>query len=281
MNNKQLYKLTESGIQEIIKNKINREDLIAFLNKKLNEDSIDTYRDLLDLGSNVEVPSNFQIAMRDKYVYDMVLALLYEEALSIKNAKDIIDENPLIYKSIFEKMIILEYNLFSLDITETAEQPIEFNEKRYIRDYVVNIYYGNPELVSYKNLENVYAEIDSLNISIPDELKSLDTYFGKYSIIRLNNQEAHIEGDKVALYSFLINYNIENKEFIRKHYGLYNGYYIKKENGLEKKIYLSSLKDIPILYYGNYALSEDADFLNIREYLENYHTALIKRTINY
>lgn len=274
-HNKQIYYLTESNIQELIKNKIKKNDLKAYFDLILTEDSIDIYRELLELDNDNE----FNVAMRDKYVYDLVIALLYEEALSLEDVKNIIVGYPLTYRSIFEKMVVLEYNLFALNVDDDSiSEPEDLAEKRYVRDFIVKCYYNHPSLISYKDKDNFESEINNLDITIPQALENEG--FNECSCIRINDQLAYIEKNNIALYSFLINYKTTNKEFIRKYYGIKNGYYIKKISELaQEKIELLDLKDI--MFYNNYSLTPEDSLQTIREFLDTYRNLLINRTINY
>jgi hypothetical protein len=268
----------EKGIQSIIKNKISIENLYKFLDKKLNEDSIDIYRELLDTQGN----SSFHIAMKDKYIFDLILVLLYEEVTTIKNIKDLLNtpislEN---LKLILEKAVVLELELFDLEID--VSESTNFDSKKYVRDYILNVYYSNPNKVSYKDYNNLENEINSIysEFTLPSYLNNK---FTKISLLRINDKESEIEGDNIGLYSFLINYNTLNKIFNRKKTGLINGFYTKVYNGTTEKIRLNDLITNPYLNYIYFnSLTENAsNYSNSKSFVNNYREQLLKRTINY
>lgn len=262
-----LYKLSNSGIQNLLKEKISKSQMIEFLQKTINESNIAEYAKLL----NTDL-------INEKYTFDLILAGLYKEAFSLKVANDIIEEYTN-YEEIFEKIAVLEYEIYSLTIEDTLPEETNDDAILYIRNIIKNIYYGQKNLLSYKDETNIELELEKIFNSISPIFESENWIYNinSKSLTRINNEPCLIEGENIAYYNFLLNYNVDNKYFIRKYYAINFGNYEK--DGTTKE--LSTLNDIPELEYSNYSLIVNANHLAAHNFLNEFYQEIHKRTINY
>jgi len=269
--------LTESGIQQIIKSMIKRKDLEKFLNTLITNESLKSYLFLLD---NED----------DKYTFDMILILLYEELLDIGNIEYLMDTDNFSteeMREILEQMLILEYNLFQLEDPSNIPSATNFDTKLYVRDMILNVYHSTTSLIAYKDLDNLNDEVER----IYDELDLLVPFidFNILSLLRINSNLSEIEKD-INFYSFLFNYNVNNKNFIRKSVALKlsgsntNGYYEKiivNNAGETEKVKIHFDNIINLFSYPHYLLALNPDYQDQHDFLIAYRNQLLKRTINY
>jgi len=271
-------KMDNNSIQQLIKERIPKEFMFEYLNTMIIEDSIDGYSSLLDLTE-----------INDKYTFDLIIAILYKEAATIETLLGMIDTYSTTHQSLFEQMVILEYGLY--EIPDGLVDSSDNNDSiKSVRNYIPKLYYGDTSKLSYKDEDNVKDELDKLYTAI-NAVNTLDSSFDAYSMVRINDKIAYMETE-IALYSFLINYDITNKYFIRKKAALTSGVYRKLENGLEKNGLETekTFTDISVaseLYYSEYLLESPADdatitaYTNAHIFLLDFYDKIIKGTINY
>jgi hypothetical protein len=242
-----------------------------------------------------------------KYAFDLILVILYEELASISDIISIASSKGKDALLIFEKMVVLEFDLYVLEASVSGAT--DFSEKDHIIDEIPSLFHGTREFLSYKDIANVTEQIsqiysDSLSesglSSLPTILSGVSFITGvsssnRAALARINGLSADAEGSQIALYSFLINYNVANNSFIKKHKALYtsnDGYYVKKavsSTGVitSETIYLgvsapSGLRLTQFLHYGKYStLSEVTDYKNARNLLLEFRRQMFERTINY
>jgi hypothetical protein len=281
------YNLTNEGIQDIIKSKISKTEFSDFLEKKINEDTIEDYRKLLELDGSLYV--QLEADNDKKYLFDLIMVLLYEEVLTYSQIIASIQSlGPLEAISIFEKMVVLEYELFILtkNITETTKTFF----KTYITDNIVNIYHSTKDFLSYKDLANVEDELQKIYIAtlaaapfsgtLPTVLNSIGDFDHK-SLVRINGQLATVEKENQSKYLFILNYNSTSsffdKSYIRKYWALTdrNAYYIK--NGI--RIYFDGLTTYS--YYGLFSSTYSSNYQSAHDFLTKLWENITQRTINY
>jgi len=290
-------KMDNNSIQQLIKERIPKEFMFEYLNTMIIEDSIDGYSSLLDLTE-----------INDKYTFDLIIAILYKEAATIETLLGMIDTYSTTHQSLFEQMVILEYGLY--EIPDGLVDSSDNNDSiKSVRNYIPKLYYGDTSKLSYKDEANVLSELNKIftnTSSYETALPNADLSFPTYTtyvgdvptvhldprfMTRINNMNAYIE-TKTGLYSFLINYDITNKYFIRKKEALTSGVYRKLENGLEKNGLETekTFTDISVaseLYYSEYLLESPADdatitaYTNAHIFLLDFYDKIIKGTINY
>jgi hypothetical protein len=295
-----LSNLTEEGIQDIIKSRISQKDFSDFLEKKINEDTIEDYRKLLELKGNLYAipgePSSNKIEndKKRKYLFDLIMVVLYEELLTYNQIISVVQTNGvLISINIFEKMVVLEYELFILtkNITETTKTFF----KKYIADNLINIYHSTKNFSSYRNLANIEEELQKIYTAtlaatpysgtLPSILSSIGDFNYK-SLVRINGQLATVEKENQSKYLFILNYNsyedeeeniIYDRSYIRKYWALTdkNAYYIK--NGI--KIYFDGLTDYS--YYELFDSEYNEDYAEAHNFLTKLWENITQRTINY
>jgi hypothetical protein len=281
--------LTESGIQQILKDIITKEKLQKYFKRVITNESIESYLFLLNIGRDItdetEQLSRKQRMLRDKYVYDLLTALLYEEAISISeinnlfNREDLTDEE---IRDIFEAMVIFEYDLYQLSVPVNTVSTNN-DRKLYVRDLILNVYFGTKDRISYKDLSNLQSEVEKIfSSSNPPSTEMSSTAL----LLRINDSLAIAEKDEIYYYSFLINYNVNNKYFIRKSIALElnnelntKAYYEKMVDGQKEIRYFNNIREL--FYYPEYLLTENTIYSQNRQFLINYRNQLLKRTINY
>jgi hypothetical protein len=303
--------ISNEGVQAVMKSRISKENMTLFLSKKMSEDSIEDYRKLFE-----DDFFDDYLLIADtprKYLFDLILAVLFEELLSFDQVRNILDEEKDGALLIFEKMIVLEYNLFSYK--DTIYNTSLFNNtkpfaKKYVMNYIPTLLHGVPGIKSYKDLTNLENEmkkvfnpllVSEISPAYPNAaLSSLrrtlkDNLFDFDSIARINKEEAWIEKDKISTYSFFLNYNRTgntspfNIEHIRKYRALEinpsnieetMGFYTKGESA--EKIFFKDIRGYsyyPFLRGQTTTLDEDMRKAHI--FLKKYGEQIIERTINY
>jgi hypothetical protein len=304
--------LSNEGIQTIIKNKISKDNLQMFLFKKINEDSIEDYRKLFEdsfFNQYLEIKETPR-----KYLFDLIIAILFEEILSFNQVEAILSDRKDAALALFEKMIVLEYNLYTLSPNPPSAVAATFKSypKQYVMNYIPTIFHGVPGVKSYKDESNLEDELKKIFNPLMTplypannqgslsyfRLAAQDSLFDFKSTVRVNKKEAHIEGDKISTYSFLLNYNRElsinntfNIEIVRKYQALSNvggnplityGFY-RKDNSSEN-IYFNDIKNYsyyPFLTSKILDSNRDVDFRRCHNFLKKYGEQIIERTINY
>jgi len=290
-----LSNLTEEGIQDIIKSRISQKDFSDFFKKKINEDTIEDYRKLLELKGNLyaipgETSSNkIENDKKRKYLFDLIMVVLYEELLIYNQIISVVQTNGVLTSiDIFEKMVVLEYELFILtkNITETTKTFF----KTYIADNLINIYHSTKNFSSYRDLANIEEELQKIYTAtlaatpysgtLPSILSSIGDFNYK-SLVRINGQLATVEKENQSKYLFILNYNSTSsffdRSYIRKYWALTNknAYYIK--DGI--RIYFDGLTAYS--YYGLFSSSFSSNYKLAHDFLTKLWENITQRTINY
>jgi hypothetical protein len=294
-----IAELTTSGFQEIIKSKIMKDDMIDFLEKKMNEESMDDYRKLLELRGDIFQGSTLSITNNQrKYLMDLALAVAFEELLDIKSIIELIVQNGVVESiSIFEMMAILEYNMFFLTkspmipIVDQPTNKLESFNKIYIADNVIELFHSDLGKPSYKDQSNIESELakiigqDSIPTSIPSD-------FSVRALVRINGDHAVVEKSNQHIYSFLLNYNNYQKLgityfdeiYLKKYWAITNvslgsnetfGYYVKDG----QKIYFDGIKNYS--YYSMMSNTFSSNYKAARDFLVNLWKKIDERTIHY
>jgi hypothetical protein len=290
-----LSNLTQEGIQDVIKSRISQKDFSDFLEKKINEDTIEDYRKLLELKGNLyAIPgetSSTKLGNDNirKYLFDLIMVVLYEELLTYNQIISLIQSSGVLTSvNIFEKMVVLEYELFILtkNITETTQTFF----KTYIADNLIEIYHSTKNFSSYRNLANVEEELQKIYTAtlaaapfsgtLPTVLSSIGDFDYKL-LVRINGQSATVEKENQSKYLFILNYNSTSsffdKSYIRKYWALTNknAYYIK--DGI--RIYFDGLTAYS--YYGLFSSSFSSNYKLAHDFLTKLWENITQRTINY
>jgi hypothetical protein len=143
-----MVRYKQEDIQRRIKEIIPKDFLFLFFEKSINENNIMEFGKLLDL----EMVNN-------KYLFDLILALLYKEVISIENIENIISDIDI---EVLEKAVVLEYGLFEIPDGLMGTAIDDNYEIKFIRDYVPRIYYGINDKISYKDFENISNELQRI-----------------------------------------------------------------------------------------------------------------------
>jgi len=291
--------LTENGIQEILKQIITPSELKSFFSKVITADSLNKYSFLLNTGNLLTesiLLTKLQRVLRDKYIYDLIIAMLYIEAMSIEDITTLInsDYTEIEIKNIFEKIVVLEYDLYQIPASfSVVLSPTNFDRKVFIRDLTIPVYHSTNIKLAYKDLDNLITETNKIHTDVIANYTTNGFIEGieKLSLFRINEKLSIAEGEDIAVYSFLFNYNITNKNFIRKSLALESdgsggtkGYYKKLVGGILTTICFNDTvntdQDITVLYT-NYSRTPNADAEEAHNFILEYRDQLLKRTINY
>jgi hypothetical protein len=274
--------LSQFSIQNIIKSRISKESFLEFLNKNMIEETIAVYQEILDLESTTGLYKDFE-DFQKKYLFDLIMVILYEEVLTFTDIKSKIITLGVSVIDVFEKIVVLEYGLFNIERSISLTNQ-EF-DKIYILDNVKNIYHGNNNFTSYRDIKNIEVEVNKYldGVSVPNEIPSdfLATIF-----FRINERRSDIEKSQyIYKYIFLLNYNSTNlfadRDLLKKHYAIgannsqVYGYYYKSN----EKIYLSGISNLS--YYQYLTESYNADYQEAHEFLVSMWQKLLDGTINY
>jgi hypothetical protein len=272
--------LTESGIQNIIKSRISRENFLNFLNKKIVEENTKDFEELLDFESTQGIYKNYSTSVK-KYVYDLISVALYEEVLSFSEIKNLISANSATALQILEKIAVLEYGLYSLEGI-SLPTTTEF-DKIYITDNVKTLYHSTKKFSAYKDLDNLNAELIGIlgSTTIPTTSPTaFPSDFTATSFFRINERLAIIEKTNMSLYSFLLNYNttssVNDRSFLRKYYAVNgSGYYYKNNT----KIYITGLNTLS--YYKYLLATHNTSYETAHNFLITLWEKMLNGTINY
>lgn len=280
-----LENLDGTGIQNAIKSRIDRQQLFAFLDRKMSEDTIPDFQSIMDTsGSFYEGITE----SKRKYLFDLVLAVMYEELMSFNDIRALVATGDGSI-DILERMIVLEYDLYFLEYSIGTTQ--EF-DKVYIIDNVKDIFHGTEEKMAYKDLDNLQEELDKILNSaskpteIPSDFYTSGTDFNPNLLFRINRKVADIELDNIAKYSFLLNYNttssVNDRALLRKYWaiqangtGRTYGYYYKDST----KKYLTGLNSYS--YYGLLSSSYNSSYKAAHDFLTDLWDRMRDGTINY
>ncbi len=155
-----LQETSSIGLQAILKSRIDRVKMDAFLERKLTEDSIDSMRSILDIEGDLY--SSEQDNYQRKRLFDMVIMALYEELLTPEKAVSIVGSIGVTGAAdLFEKMAVLESGMYYLD-KDLSAVTTSASESVYITDSVSSIYYADQTRDSYQSLENVEEELQAI-----------------------------------------------------------------------------------------------------------------------
>jgi hypothetical protein len=153
---------TQQDIQRIIKETVSKSFIFEFLNESINEENIQKFGKLLDISE-----------VSNKYLFDLIIALLYKEVISIDAiiesiqtavSADELEEGTPNFNSlikVLEKAVALEYNLYEIIGGFTATSA-NSNAIKYVRKYIPKLYYGLADRISYKNEANITSELTKL-----------------------------------------------------------------------------------------------------------------------
>jgi hypothetical protein len=292
---------TESAIQKIIKQRISQDMLKRFYEDKISRDNIDTYRKLFESNRYLKVS-----AERRKYLHDLAVAVLYEELMSISQVDNILltEDDPI---GIFERMIVLEYELYTLGLPiSEAANTVALKDKIYIVDNTPHLFYNIEVLPAYKDYANIVSEIQSLISGIDIEVlkTEYDTFnditapeTGKFDgtyIIRVNEELSKIEEDSIPLFSLILNYTksggLLDQRLLRMYYALNEdtpAYYSKVSiDGTSIDINLIETDGIDLRDYSFYGLlaergADDEDLIDANTQLQQLWDRILEGTINY
>jgi hypothetical protein len=279
---------TENAIQKIIKQRITKDSLKRFYAKKITRSNIDQYRKLFEVNRYESVEES-----KRKYLHDLAVAVVYEELLSISELDDVLLNNPDAV-SILERMIVLEYELYTLEYV--IEDTTELKDKVYIVDNIPTLFYNFNGAPSYRNYNNLSDEVNAVSASV--DISSIideDSDFEPIGIVRVNEEEAYIETTNSPLYSLILNYTplngIRDQRLTRMYYALtQEAYYTKKilkNDGTEStEVVVLVDEDIDLKDYSFYGLLvnrvvNDSDLKNANEALKNLWNKILNGTINY
>ena len=314
-NDEMIYKLLPSGLdnlglQGIIKQIFLKKNMKEFFLERITEDNILLYSNLLKQDfRDYDEDSNTYILISGpnrKYLFDLIIALTFEEAISIEEILEIIEANDYATDviEIFERMLVLELGLFTLNTAGLTLETTQYSKKFYITDNIPTLTYGKQYTDSYENEENILNELNLIETSallispLTEDQKTILTNLGYYtdtnitnSITRINRLPANIEGINIPKFSFLLNYNYEdsayNETLLRKFYaiqsystGTTRGSYRKLVDGVIVTKYFTDLSEIS--YYDELSnmITNKDDYIAINEYLKTFWTFILDRTIN-
>jgi hypothetical protein len=295
---------TEAAIQKIIKQRISKDMLKRFYEDKISRENIDAYRKLFESNRYIKVS-----AERRKYLHDLVVAVLYEELMSISQIDKILLEedypDPI---GIFERMIVLEYELYTLGstISEVANT-VALKDKIYIVDNTPHLFHNIETVVSYRNIGNIENEIDlitdGIDISVLKteydtfnditDSEEIEKFDGTY-IIRINEKLSKIEEDSIPLFSLILNYTknggLLDQRLLRMYYALNvtaPAYYSKVGiDGTSIDINLIETDGIDLRDYSFYGLLAESGVNNsnlktANAQLQQLWDRILEGTINY
>jgi hypothetical protein len=279
-------KLMASGIQNIMKSRIVKEDFLRFLNSKMIGENFLHYEKIIDLNGNLY--SGLEKDKR-KYLFDLIITLLYEEILQFPQIETIVLADREQAINTFEKMIVLEYDLFFI---ETTVPSTSFElDKIYIEDNIREIFYSTNIKNSYKDLNNFKEEVQKIytnyvaanpfptSSGIPSNFFLEDGSFNYSLFFRINGNLSEIEKN-TSLYSFLLNYNSlssssMNRTNLRKYIAFTNGFYYK-DNEKKRLDGLSSYS-----YYGLLDDEFNQSYRDAQLFLTGLWDKMLEGTINY
>lgn len=317
--------VSSEDIQSIIKNRISRPMVASFLNNVINEDNIIQYATLLKqefipdtLDDNSIIQPYSYTRDENKYVYDLIIALIYEESITLAEILTILEtavnggagtEASLITAiDTLEKMVMLEYGLYSS--TATIGETHKYKKKIYIGLNIPTLIYGEKYRYSYKDVANISAELGVLEVDATTEttltalqrtdLTALDFYNDNTgnsltnvtTINRVNRYSSNVEGQYLPIYSFLINAYNENgdydKRMIRKHHAIqadgpntFGHYYKKNASGTLEIKYFTGLETLSYYSHLNNIITNKTSYQNIGNYIRVFWKFILDRTINY
>jgi hypothetical protein len=279
---------TEVAIQKIIKQRISKENLKRFYSKKIIKSNIDQYRKLFESNRYKNVEEN-----RRKYLHDLAVAVIYEELLTISELNNLLLSNTNAI-SILERMIVLEYELYTLEYT--IEDATELKDKVYMIDNIPTLFYNFDKVSSYRDYNNLLAEVNAVSNGIAiTSINAEDENFNPISIVRINDEEAYIEKTNSPLYSLILNYtsldSVRDQRLTRMYYALtQDAYYTKKilnNDGTEStEVVVLVDENIDLTGYSFYELLvergiNDTGLKSANEALKNLWNKILEGTINY
>jgi hypothetical protein len=279
--------LSSSGIQNVIKSRITKEDFNKFLNSKIIAENFKDYEKIIDIEGTLY--SGLDKSQR-KYLFDLIIVILYEEIMQFPQIESIILSNINQALVIFEKMVVLEYDLFFIEGNTVPSSSIEL-DKVYIEDNIRELYYGTNLKNSYKDLGNLKTEVQAIysnyvaenpfpvSSGIPSNFFLADGSFNYSLFFRINGNSSEIEKN-TSIYSFLFNYNslssvVMDRTNLRKFLAFSNGFYYKDN---EKKT-LDGLTSYS--YYGLLSNTFSSSYRNAQLFLTGLWDKMLDGTINY
>ena len=154
--------ISKNAIQTFIKEYLTKEQVNQALNFFLNEDTIDTFRTLLD---NSE--EGFFGKPENKYLFDLAMFLIINENISIDELISL-KENQNIEK-ILEEMVVFELGLYLGP--NSAYSGYARSKNLFLRDNIFPLFYKNINYkITYQDKKNVFKELERL---LEDSIKGL------------------------------------------------------------------------------------------------------------
>jgi hypothetical protein len=285
---------TSSSIVDIIRERIPRQGMESFLSSRVTSDSVRSFSGLLQLRDGAMYGGS---GADRKRLFDLALAVVYEELLSLDQVAEVCSPSPVglgpaAAADLFEKMLVLEYNLFYLtkDLGEFQSRSFE---RFYMSENLVSVYYSDKSRRSYSDLANLNEELDDISSYVSgqssgsesDVMAVIDDFTAS-SIVGINGKDPAAEGGNISKYRFLFNYNttssLFDRELLRKYWavtpdnlGKPHGYYIKDG----ERVYLDGV--LGYSYYGLLKPSYDEAHGRAHDYIIKLWENISQRTINY
>lgn len=152
--------------------------------------------------------------------------------------------------------------------------------ERSIYDYDISVYYGNSEVTSYANIENIDSEVERILDSVDEEIfhyelidgKEVKVSDGKGLALLINT----LKTGSIASEFLRIN-NTISKMLSEKRLFIYSAMLNYSKSEIDKTVVYKSLINLPQEVYGKILDNWDQIRRIFIEFLEN----LSKRTINY
>lgn len=271
------------SLQDTIKMTIDRELLKRFLQRRITPDTLEQYSEILDINSDM-----YNVVSNRKYLFDLVMIILYEEILSLSEIKEVLAENlPL---ETLEEMVILEYELFSLPQSSGSEVTTDIFYRKYVSDYIVELKYKSVNYKSYASIGNIKDELEKIADKVfedtettKDELEEFLGAFNPTDFIRINGKASVLEStDLLSKVMFLLNYNststVLDRSFYRKSKALAEGISVvgKEYFGPDYSGYIESYG-----YFGYFTGSHDPTLEKLHKFVEKFLTKIKSGTVNY
>lgn len=163
-----LQKTTSSGIQDMLKGAISREDFSSFMSRRITESSIEDMRRLLELRGDLyaipgeDLQSKPSNDYQRKRLFDMAMVAIYEELLTPAKIISIVEDMGVqTAADLLEKMAVLEYGMFYLE-RDISASVTTGSSPLYIHDSIVSVYHSTRDKNGYRNLENLEEELQSI-----------------------------------------------------------------------------------------------------------------------
>lgn len=302
-----LVDTTSAGLQSVLKSRIDKADMLSFLERKLTEEAIDPMREILDVEGSLyaisgetaqDLPGN---NYQRKRLFDMAMIAMYEELVTPEKVISTVQSLGVrAAADLFEKMAVLESGMYYLEKDLSAEATSS-SESIYITDGVSSIHYADPTRDSYQSLANVEEELQNIYDetlgagTLPAAITSLIPDFDEMgkAFVRINGRRSPAEGSSIARYKFLLNYtstaDAMDRSLLRKYWAVTSdglggtyGYYVRDG----RRVYLTGLTIATggaedYAYYSLLAGSYNSGYKAARDFLYALWSNTASRTIHY